>query len=131
MNRQRFTKRIIWGALIGIGLGAAWWGLRQLDPTSSAIFISDSPNGKYRSAVFCEDAVGHPGYMGGLFNGRWPHHELSGLRVNWNNDSLGSSDFRPVWHPDGVDIDFSTGKGDERAEISGRDVGGSQQWQGP
>ena len=98
MNRQGFTRWIGLAALIAMVLGAAWWGLRKSDPTSSAVFISDSPDGKYRCAVFCEDTFfhGHPEYTAGLFDGSWPHHEVSGERVKWNYDSVYSSDFRPV-----------------------------------
>ena len=133
MNRQRLLRWVVLAALIVMVFGGVWWGRRMFDPTTSALFIADSPDGKYRCAVFCRDTFisGHPEYCAGLFQGRWPHRELPGGRVEWNYDSVSSSGFRPVWHPDGVDIDFRTGYGDNRATVSGRDVGGSQQWQGP
>jgi len=133
MDQQRLKRMIGLAVLIAIVLGLAWWGLRKLDPTSAAIFISDSPDGKYRCAVFCRDTLfsGHPEYEAGLFEGRWPHRELPGGRVEWNYDSVSSSDFQPVWHPNGVDINFSTGYGNNRATVSGLDVGGSQRWRGP
>lgn len=124
------VKRVaIWAVLLAVVLAGTWWGLRKLDPTSSAIFISDSPDGKYRCAVFCSDSLfgGHPEYGAGLFQGSWPHRELSGNRVKWNYDSVTSSGFQAVWRPDGVDIHFRTGYGRDRATVSGQDVGGSQQ----
>lgn len=133
MTHQPPTKRILLTALIAIALCAAWWALRRLDPTSSAIFISDSPDRKYRCAVFCNDTIfsGHPEYSAGLFQGHWPHHELAGPRAQWNYDSVSSSDFFPVWHPRAIEIDFRTGYGDERATVSGLDTAGSQAWLGP
>jgi hypothetical protein len=101
-----------------------------LDPTSSAIYICDSPDGKYRCAVFDKDDIfnTHPEYEAGLFHGHWPHRELPGERAKWNNGSVGSSDFRPTWRSNGVDINYHTGFGDNRATVSGRDVGGKQKW---
>ncbi len=103
----------------------------SLDPTSSAIFISDSPDGRYRCAVFCNESVGHPEYEAGLFDGHWPHRELPGGRAKWNNDSVGSFDFRPTWCSNGVDINYCTGYGDNRATVGGRDLGGKQGWGEP
>lgn len=133
MSGQRLKRVAILAVLLAVALGGTWWGLRKLDPTSSAIFVSDSPDGQYRCAVFCSDTLvgSHPEYEAGLFEGGWPHGELSGNRVKWNYDSVSSSDFQPVWHPSGVDINFRTGYGDARATVSGQDVGGSQRWQGP
>jgi hypothetical protein len=130
MNRQRFKRLLAWAALVGIAVGLIWWGLYKLDPTSSAIFISDSPDGKYRCAVFCRDTLfgGHPEYEAGLFEGRWPHRGLPGDRAKWNYDSVSSSDFSPTWQSDGVDINFCTGYGTDRATVSGRSVGGRQEW---
>jgi hypothetical protein len=133
MNGRRLKRVMILAALLAIALGGTWFGLRKLDPTSSADFVSDSPDGKYRCAVFCDDGIlgGPYGYEAGLFQGSWPHRELPGQRVKWNYDSVSSSDFQPVWRANGIDISFRTGYGDDRATISGEDVGGSQRWQGP
>lgn len=130
MDQQRLKRMIGLAALIAIVLGLAWWGLRKLDPASSAIFISDSPDAKYRCPVFCRDTLfsSNPEYEAGLFEGRWPHRELPGGRAEWNYDSVSSSDFQPAWHSDGVDINFRTGYGDDRATVSGRNVGGRQEW---
>ena len=133
MNSPRLKKVVLWTALLAIAAGLIWWGVRKLDPTSSAIFISDSPDGRYRCAVFCSDGLlgGHPEYEAGLFEGRWPHRELPGKRAEWNYDSVSSHDFQPTWNSNGVDINFGTGYGDDRATVSGTDVGGRQQWRGP
>ena len=133
MSRQRLKQLALRAALLAVVVGCVWWGRRILDPTSSADFVSNSPDGKYRCAVVCKDGLfgGCPRYKAGLFKGGWPHRELPGDRVEWSYDSVSSSDFKPTWHPDGVDINFCTGYGDTRATVSGRDVGGSQQWQRP
>lgn len=132
MKLPSLKRCIVLAAFVAFALGVTWWGLQKVDSTSSAIFISDSPDGKYRCAVFCNDNLfgGHPEYSAGLFDGHWPHRELSGPRAEWNHDSISSSDFRPVWRPNGVDINFKTGYGDDRATVSGLDVGGGQTWGG-
>ena len=130
MGQQRLKELVGAAALVVVVIGVVWWGLRKLDPTSSAIFLLDSPDGQYRCAVFCSDGFlgGNPEYEAGLFAGDWPHRELPGGRAKWNYDSVSSSDFHPAWHSDGVDINFSTGYGDDRATVYGRNVGGKQEW---
>lgn len=102
--------------------------VRKVDRTSSAEFISDSPDGKYRLAVFCKDGIfgGHPEYEAGLFEARWPHRELPGTRTGWNNDSLGSSDFRVIWNANSVDLNYSNGKGEDRDTLNWPLPGGMQ-----
>jgi hypothetical protein len=127
----RHLKTLALVAFIGLFvIGCAWWGVRKLDPTSGAEFISDSPDGKYRVAIFDHDGPfgGHPEYEAGLFEGRWPHQELKGARAAWNNDSLGSSDFGVTWRADGVAINYYNGRGDERSTIVAQVMNGTQRW---
>ncbi len=133
MSRKGLKRAAILAAVLAVVGGCTWLVLRNLDPTSSAVFVSDSPDGRYRCAVFCDDGLlgGHPEYEAGLFEGGWPHRELSGQRVEWNYDSVNSSDFQAVWRDDGVDIDFCTGYGNNRATFSGQDADGRQEWKGP
>ena len=127
VTRERLTRLACWAGLVVLAGVIVFVALRWVNPTSSAIYVSDSPDGKYRCAVFCK-GVGNIEYEAGLFDGSWPHRELPGERTKWSNDSLASSDFRATWHKDGVDINYHSGRGDERDTVSGRDVGGKQQW---
>ncbi|MFB3893533.1 MAG: hypothetical protein ACE15C_16090 [Phycisphaerae bacterium] len=109
-------------------------GWRWLCPTSSAIAVFDSPDGKYRCAVFYANGYisrwsGRYEYEAGLFRGSWPHRELPGERVQWTYDSVSSSDFRVAWRQDGADLDFCTGYGDRRATKTVRVAGGRQKWE--
>jgi hypothetical protein len=109
--------------LIGGGIG-----IYELDPTSGAIYVSDSPDGKYRCAVF-ENGWSEPrGYTAALFEGHWPHRQLPGERRTLSRGSPDASDFRATWRSDGVELDFKTGYGDSRASILGLDLGGRQEW---
>lgn len=130
MNKERLRRVLLVAAIVAVVAGLGWFGLRKLDRTSSADYFWDSPDGRYRCAVFRDGGFmgGHPEYEAGLFEARWPHRELPGERVKWSNDSLGSGDFRPTWQADGIDVNFSTGGGDDRATIHGRVVGDGQQW---
>ncbi len=133
MTRQPPKTVLLWACLVAVAGGGLWWGVRRLDATSSAIFVSDSPDGKYRCGVFqvggsLAGLLGSPEYEAGLFQGNWPHRELPGGRAEWNHDSVSSSDFRPTWQSDGVDIDFRTGCGEGRGTVRGRDRGGTQEW---
>jgi hypothetical protein len=108
-------------------------GWRWLNPTSSAICVFDSPDGKYRCAVFYANGylsrmAGRYEYEAGLFSGSWPHRELSGERAKWTYDSVASWDFRVTWEEGAVELNFCTGYGDQRATFTSRDQGGKQQW---
>lgn len=128
MNRQRLTRVVCYAVMIAIVLCLTWWILHKMDPTSSADFVSDSPDGKYRVAMFC-NGVGGNEFEIGLFEGSWPHRELPGNRVQWSTDSVTSSDFRATWGQNKVDVNYYSGYGSGRATASGSVVNGQQQWQ--
>ena len=130
LPRRHFIRFTLVGLCLVLLSGISWCGVRKLDRTSKAEFISDSPDGKYRCAVFCKDTLfgGHPEYEAGFFEARWPHRELPGTRAQWNNDSLGSSDFRATWNPNGVELNYRNGKGEDRDTLSGSIAGGIQRW---
>src|SRR3954464_548046 len=91
---QAGLRRIFpWLLLVGFLLVVISLVIRAIDSTHAAIFVCDSPDGKYRCAIF---RTGSVRYSAGLFEGHWPHRELSGTRAEWTHDSVDSSDFNPT-----------------------------------
>jgi hypothetical protein len=116
------TVVVLWTAML------CWsWG----DSTSSAKWVSDSPDGKYRCAVFSHTETwlgGDVHYEIGLFASWWPHRELPGSRLQVSHGSVSCSDFQAKWTGSGEDIDFNTGYGDKRETHKGQVVDGNQVW---
>jgi len=115
------------GALLVAGV-LLYLLLRSINPTSSAQFIFDSPDGKYRCAVF-EPGVIRSKYEIGLFRGHWPHRELTGDREKLSYDSVSPRGFEATWLPDVVRVDFNTGYGDDRGKRTGRIKDGTARWE--
>ncbi|HVT79278.1 MAG TPA: hypothetical protein VHM90_01365 [Phycisphaerae bacterium] len=133
IGQKRLGKALLVTIPVLMVTAIGWWGIRKLDPTHSAIYISDSPDGKYRCAVFAHGSLlGNSGpYEVALFQGQWPHHELAGARIAWNHDSVDSSNFRCTWHANSVEFDCRNGLGDEHETFLGTDAAAKQVWTRP
>jgi hypothetical protein len=124
MKRLRRRSIVILTILLIVG----GIGIYKLDPTTGAIYISDSANGKYRCAVFGRGLIAPGDCRASLFDGHWPHRQLVGERYALSWGSPDSSDFRATWRADGVEINFNTGYGDNRDTALGLNVDGRQEW---
>jgi hypothetical protein len=111
------------GVLLVTGV-LTYVSLRVIDPTFSADFVFDSPDGKYRCTVI----PGGAHYECGLFSGRWPHAGLRGDCGQVYCDSIPLSDFRATWLPNGVAIDFTNILGIPERRV-GHIIDGRQKWE--
>ena len=125
MAKETVTRLLCWVGIAVLAAAMIYFGLRWVNPTSSAIYVSDSPDGKYRFAEFRYDdgILGEPKYEAGLFAGSWPHRELPGERYKWLYDSgISPGELHVTWHKDGLDVKYYD------KTFSGQVVGGKQQW---
>ncbi|MCY2930072.1 MAG: hypothetical protein NTV86_11375 [Planctomycetota bacterium] len=107
-------------AVIVLLLGMGTW--RWMNPTSDAYSKSDSPDGRYRCAIF--DDLSECRFA--LFENGWRWRELPGERGRISRDSVGFHDIQYTWTGEQVRVTGRTGGATET--VTGRIADGRQVW---
>jgi len=91
-TRILFVRLLLVGAMIALIL-VAWF---VSDPTFWAYSKCDSPDGRYRCAVFHANPMASS-YSFAIFERGWHWHELPGTRGEVYTDSLDLGDVQYAW----------------------------------
>ncbi len=107
---RSFAKKFFWMCVIllvvGMVLGVVLPPLLRLDPMRTAAFVSDSPDGTHRLAVFEKTTPsGAVGYEAAIFIK--PRQELPGERLKWEQSKFLAGNFSAVWADHKVDLRYT------------------------
>ena len=107
---RSFAKKFFWMCVIllvvGMVLGVVLPPLLRLDPMRTAVFVSDSPDGTHRLAVFEKTTPsGAVRYEAAIFTK--PHRELPGARLAWEQAKFLAGNFSAVWGDGKVELRYT------------------------